>query len=275
MLGKLMKYEFKATSRIFLPFFGALLVMSGITRLFWSLFQTDELDEMITQLVMIPKILSVTLYIMVIIAIVIVTYIVMIQRFYKNLLGDQGYLMFTLPVEPWMNIVNKLLVSLIWILASMVVMMLSGLILAAGTELWNEMVAELPRAFREIVDLFEQEFHMSIVWLVVEWVAAVIISTIHGILQIYAAIAIGHLCGRYKILASVGAYLGISIVVQTIGGIFSVVVMIPFINAANSPQMLSSYWNLSMLSGIAISLLTAAGCYIATHIILTRKLNLE
>ena len=37
MLGKLMKYEFKAMGRIFLPLFGALLVASAINRLFIAL----------------------------------------------------------------------------------------------------------------------------------------------------------------------------------------------------------------------------------------------
>ena len=34
MLGKLMKYEFKATGRIFLPMFGALIVVAAVNRLF-------------------------------------------------------------------------------------------------------------------------------------------------------------------------------------------------------------------------------------------------
>ena len=37
MLGKLLKYEFKATGRVFLPMFGALLIISVINRLFSNL----------------------------------------------------------------------------------------------------------------------------------------------------------------------------------------------------------------------------------------------
>ena len=39
------------------------------------------------------------MYGMVIIAAFVITLIVIIQRFYKNLLTDEGYLMFTLPVK--------------------------------------------------------------------------------------------------------------------------------------------------------------------------------
>ena len=35
-------------------------------------------------------------------------------RFYKNLYTDEGYLMHTLPVKPWMLIVSKLTIGTIW-----------------------------------------------------------------------------------------------------------------------------------------------------------------
>ena len=37
MLRKLMKYEFMATGRVFLPLFAALLIISAINRLFQNL----------------------------------------------------------------------------------------------------------------------------------------------------------------------------------------------------------------------------------------------
>ena len=49
------------------------------------------------------------------------TLIVVIQRFYKSLLGDEGYLMFTIPVKAWQNILNKLLVSMLWTFTSTVI----------------------------------------------------------------------------------------------------------------------------------------------------------
>ena len=39
------------------------------------------------------------------------TCVVTIQRFYKGLLGQEGYLMFTLPVKNWQLVFSKALVS--------------------------------------------------------------------------------------------------------------------------------------------------------------------
>lgn len=36
MLGKLIKYELSATSRLFLPFYGALLIFALINKIFFS-----------------------------------------------------------------------------------------------------------------------------------------------------------------------------------------------------------------------------------------------
>lgn len=41
------------------------------------------------------------------VALFVLTMIVIIQRFYKGLLCDEGYLMFTLPVKPWQLIATK------------------------------------------------------------------------------------------------------------------------------------------------------------------------
>ena len=45
------------------------------------------------------------------VAVMIVTLIIIIQRFYKNLLCDEGYLMNTLPMSVWKNITSKLVVA--------------------------------------------------------------------------------------------------------------------------------------------------------------------
>jgi type IV secretory pathway VirB3-like protein len=87
MLGKLLKYEFKATSRIFLPMFGALLIVAAFSRLFMSL----SFD--------VPSVIGVTVSVIMIIGIIVMTFLLTIQRFNKNLLGSEGYLMFTLPVS--------------------------------------------------------------------------------------------------------------------------------------------------------------------------------
>ena len=64
----------------------------------------------------IAGILSMIIYGFLFFGIMVVSLVVVIQRFYKSLLGDEGYLMFTLPVETWKLVMSKLLVAIFWIL---------------------------------------------------------------------------------------------------------------------------------------------------------------
>ena len=48
----------------------------------------------------------------------ILAFVLMIYRFYKNLMTDEGYLMFTLPVTTGQLIWSKMIVSAVWLLAT-------------------------------------------------------------------------------------------------------------------------------------------------------------
>lgn len=88
---KLLKYEWKACARTCLPLYGVLILMSLISRILYIIPKNASLDFML------PAIGSM-LYMGVMMAAFVVTAVILIQRFYKNLLGSEGYLMFTLPV---------------------------------------------------------------------------------------------------------------------------------------------------------------------------------
>ena len=118
MLGKLMKYEFKATARIFLPLFAALLVVAAVNRVFLAMN------------FMVPKIIGTSISVVMIIAICVIALILTLQRFYRNLLKSEGYLMFTLPVSTDSLIWSKLLVAAIWSVASFIVVLLAVSIMA-------------------------------------------------------------------------------------------------------------------------------------------------
>jgi ABC-type transport system involved in multi-copper enzyme maturation permease subunit len=64
-------------------------------------------------------------YVLLIVGIFVITLIVILQRFYKNLVKEEGYLMFTLPVKPWELITSKLIASVIWTFVSTIVVMIS------------------------------------------------------------------------------------------------------------------------------------------------------
>ncbi|MEG2857647.1 MAG: hypothetical protein RR994_03400, partial [Clostridia bacterium] len=106
MLGKLLKYEMKSTARIFLPLYGCIVVFAAIVRAFMQI-NTGAGSRLLNIL----SGLSVFLYVAIIISTFVITLIVLIQRFYRNLLGDEGYLMHTLPVRTRQQIGAKLIAA--------------------------------------------------------------------------------------------------------------------------------------------------------------------
>ncbi len=88
MLGKLLKYEVKATSKTFIPIYISIILISLINVTFMRNNIFIEAQNII-HLVIIAFYIGITA----------LTIIVTTERFRKNLLGDEGYLMFTLPVK--------------------------------------------------------------------------------------------------------------------------------------------------------------------------------
>ena len=97
MLGKLMKHEFRATARRMLPLFLVVVLLSCFLRI-----STAVIDHSTRSLPTILHMLNAllwVLFVLLLIGCVVFAVVVMVNRFYKNLLTDEGYLMFTLPVS--------------------------------------------------------------------------------------------------------------------------------------------------------------------------------
>ena len=114
MLKQLLKYEFKATKRLYFGLYLALALLSvvlGVT------FRQEHALAHSTSFQNLEVILMIV-YVSVILAIAVLCFVNTIQRFYQNLLGREGYLMHTLPVNENQLILSKLLTSMVWVLCS-------------------------------------------------------------------------------------------------------------------------------------------------------------
>lgn len=272
MLGKLMKYEVKATARIFLPMYGALIILAILNKIFYSFNNfEDSANIYLQRFSEIPQALATMAYVLIIVAIFVVTMLVMIQRFYKNLLGDEGYLMFTLPVQPWMNITTKLVVSIMWSVLSGIVTAISIAILTTGSAM-----TEFLSLFPDVISMFDIElrslFGIGLGHLMALIVIGFVVSMVAGILEIYASIAVGQLFNSHKLLASFGAYIVISMAMQAVSSVMMIVgMMMTGFNDMTSPRLFGAI----MWGGIGLTLVFGIIFYVCTHIILTKRLNLE
>ena len=119
MLNRLLKYEIKATARKFLPLYAAIIVVSLFVN--WG--------------IRFPKLgiisgLSNFLLAALFVSLIAITLITIIQRFKNNLLSNEGYLMFTLPVSTKKLILSKLICAVVWAFLSVIVSVFSFLIIA-------------------------------------------------------------------------------------------------------------------------------------------------
>ena len=112
MLGKLLKYELKAMGRIILPLYLVLILAAG---LFAVNIKLNDKTQTLSGFMNILSIITTILFVACIFVVVIVMIFLVVQRFYKNLLGQEGYLMFTLPASTLEHILSKMLSSMIWI----------------------------------------------------------------------------------------------------------------------------------------------------------------
>lgn len=272
MLKKLLKYEWRATSRVLLPLYGSVIVMALINRLFWAL-GGDSLHVggeggsfLISQL---PTAIASFVYGGLIVASFVVTFVLLIQRFYKSLLGDEGYLMFTLPVTVTQHILSKTIVAFVMCVLSGVATLLSVLVLSADVDVW----VGLRFFFAQVFQLIGEQPH--VIGYAFEGFVLFVLMTFASILSIYLCIAIGHLAKRHRIASAIGAYFGLSIVGQIgmwilmrageLTGLMRVFETMPNVGAIHLVMVL-------------LILLCAAVCalyFFFTRFILVRRLNLE
>lgn len=268
MLKKLIKYELKATARFFLPLYAALILMAALNRL------TLEISARNIARILMNVLSSVTMtaYVLLIAGIFILTFIVMLQRFYKNLVKEEGYLMFTLPVRIWQLILSKLAVSILWLLASTVSLFASLFVMT-----YTHGAFAAVKNFFITVNGFIAEYIGPVGLIYAEAAMILIFISVMYVMMFYGAISVGSLFKNKSLGAFCGFFIlyfaqqlfNILLIFLGIGADFGV-----DFNAANLPfdAATAQYF---IWGGIVYFLLFASVYFFLSNHILSKKLNLE
>lgn len=269
MLAKLLKYDFKAMFKIFLPLWGVLLVVSGINRLFTGAGLDAE------QGLGLVNSLMVLLYVLLIVAVMVVTTVIIIARFYQGLLKDEGYLMFTIPVKPWQLLASKLI-------SAMVISLISGIVALASVAI----IAYFPEMGQVLAELWKMGMKNvpNFLPLVILLVVSLFVGIICSVSQVYASMALGHLAGSHRVGFAVLAFIVLSVIWSTVG---SVIGMFGYPDLTSTMISINEIEVSVDVAGISNVLLTATvwglildvvRCVVhlgITNYILSRRLNLE
>jgi len=274
MLGRLIKYELRATVRYFVPILAAVLIFVTLNTFFGvNLMQLEQaeigwLEVLISMLTM-----------FMVVAMIILWLVVTVMRFYSNMLRDEGYLMFTLPVSTHQLILSKLIVASLWNIACFTIAGLAMLIMFwSGT---GGMWAIVYEEFGTAISSFMAEFQVApsfFILLGVESIVAGLLSVASYVLILYLSMSIGQLMNEGKLIMSFIAFIGVSTVIQIIGVVASVILFgtgaLDLVEVWMTQSSFPAMMHIVMISSIVMTAITNAIMYFISHWLLSHKLNL-
>jgi len=271
MLGKLIKHEYKATYKTFLLLYGGLLLLTLLNKVNLVI----DIDNPILDTV---QTFLMFLYMIIILATFIVTIVVIIMRFYKSLLGDEGYLSFTLPVSAGSHLISKLVVAATWLVASVVSIIISLFVL-----LWDaETIEFINKGWNEFKNFLEYDGAVLFIFILIIYL---IIAVFTSPITYYVSMAIGQLFTRHKLIGSVVGYFIYSMVSQILSMILLVATTLGKwdllsngnvdLNTALGANEYISYMNNLLIGQGIIMIILGIGGFFVTKILLEKKLNLD
>lgn len=263
MLLKLIKYDFREQFKEHIGLY-ALVLVSALTEIISESFKLDLVSVFFW-----------ILHSLSMIAMLICSFVIIVLYFRRNLLKDEGYLMNTLPVEPWMLYVSKFLTAFVLFILDLIVAILTFSIINHGFA-W---IGDIIRGMSD--EVTNAGFTMSPV---VVFGSITIISLLYTISMLFFSLTTGYRANGSKDAYSVLTF----IILYMIGQVANIIVMIftyfiplsskgsiTYILTALNPQEITGLMNRVVIGALAVSLILTV-VYVAGSIYnMTKKLNLE
>lgn len=271
MLGKLIKYEFKHTSKTMMTTYAALAVatLMGSIALTRTGQNIDSVDTFFDVLGMVMLVL----YIIAIIGIYCIDFIYLCYHYNKTMYSSQGYLTHTLPVSPTATFGAKILVFFIWMFISSLLSVLSMMVLlqvGTGGEFFRALSdinwGELDRNIHDL-------FGMSAGSLLFVFFAESILGILLYILWITASMAIGQLFHKNRTVSGILAALCLYVINQVVSSLY--LAASGYSTATFLNGDLSDFINLMITGSIAMSAVFVVVLCVICIYINRKKLNLE
>ena len=206
MLKKLLKHEFRATARTYGGLYLALLAVSvlfGASIRGWNGTNSDAYSTAV-------GLLSLA-YTAVLIGTTVVTVMTIVQRFYGNLLGREGYLMHTLPVTEAQLVGAKLISGTVWSVCSIFAAGLSFGILAILMMAEIDLLDQLPWMLSQLREAFAR-YDMAFWEMMLFSGLVCFVRMVSAIACIYAACMVGHQFKSHPALAGILSFFGMQYV---------------------------------------------------------------
>lgn len=265
MLKKLIKHEFRATSRVMWPVFAGMLLLTALVRLSFVLLADD-----VHWLVNLFAILIVILFVFMLLMLALAPLALTAERWRDHVLRDEGYLTLTLPVSVHELLLSKLIVSAVWYAAAFVVALVA--LLFSVVVLPDFLLGSMFSAFFEA----DGATKGHILLIALELLGNFVFVVSAAALMVYAAYSIGFAAKAHKTLLT-----GLLVAAFFLAAQFVAMSMIgAFINAVPhfwhqmTHESVAQAMELFLGWGMLGELLFAAAGYAMTWYFTTKKLNL-
>lgn len=263
MLLKLIKYDFREQFKEHIGLY-ALVFVSALIEIISESFKLDLVSVFFW-----------ILHSLSMIAMLICSFVIIVLYFRRNLLKDEGYLMNTLPVEPWMLYVSKFLTAFILFILDLIVAVLTFSIINHGFAWIGDIIRGMSDEFANA------GFTMSPV---VVFGSIAVVGLLYAISMLFFSLTTGYRANGSKDANSVLTF----IILYVFGQVANIIVMIftffiplsskgsiTYILTVLNPQEITGLMNRVVIGALAVSLILTV-VYVAGSIYnMTRKLNLE
>lgn len=281
MFSKLLKYEWRANAGLLgilsLCALGVGLLGGGVLKAITVLEKNWTWDQMTS--VAISGLSSMMIFVVLaLVAYALAVQFITVYRFYKNKFTDEGYLTFTLPVTVHQIFWSSFLNILIWMVISVAVVLLSGgLIILIGLDVPTvDFLKELAGLVSNMEELLTDLSLPGANLLITMGVLQIIISPLYGIFLLMTSITLGCvLAKKHKILATIGLFYCINMVVSVIETILGVVPSMMLLSATLTQQDHYLYYvSLSLGLTLLLQIGLSVGGYFWSTYLMKHKLNL-
>ena len=291
MLGKLLKYELKASARTLLPLYAGTLLIALICGVSMAVqtsnmnkFHQSMADGVAVTFSSFSNPVDGDLYTFIgfgmllvsafCVAVTVLTIISVVQRFNHGIAGNEGYLMFTLPVKHETLLASKLLGALLWSLASLLVFFLVGVLIGGPSLFVEREFFDWAFFWERVQELFR--YYNPLPSMLLTAVNAVL-SLVSVILTIYLSIMIGQMeqFNKYRVAVAVAAFF---VIHWIFGLVESLLLGLPGINmmpegAARVSDLYNGYYFI-VGSDCLFTAALCVLCFFGTAWMMKKKLNL-
>jgi len=271
MVKKLIKHEFIYYFRSYGMFMPIILAIGIMTKVF-SLFGDKTIIGNIISF------FSFFLLMLGSIALILLSTVAIVVRFYKNLYSSEGYLTFTLPVSNFDHIFVKLLAALAWQAICYLTVFAAMFLPSIGQD-FGALFDEFSTLF---TFLFSKCGVVNVIFYIIEAIILFFLSAASGILLFYACISLGQRARKNRVLMAVVAYFvyySITQVVTTILMIFLAVLLVATGLINRIEEWVTLHYvpaiHIGLIILIAISVAMTTLFWFISQNTMDKKLNLE